>query len=263
MINIDLDTFLLKLFLVPIFIAAVSFAGRRWGPTVSGWLIGLPLTSGPVAFFLALEQGTVFASAASQSIMVGIMSVFIFCLVYSWSAMRLRTLPSILLGFGAFLACTYLLQMASLPLMIGFPSALFVLAVSLLLMPHVHGTKVEALNLRWELATRIIFATVLVFLITGTAQAFGAQLTGLITPFPVYAATLAAFTHGFQGREQAVLLLRGVIAGSLTFILFFLVLSLTLIAWGVAASFLAALVVSLLTHAVSLQFLRKGIWSRA
>lgn len=263
MINIDLVTFLLKLFFVPIFIAAVSLAGRRWGPTVSGWLIGLPLTSGPVAFFLTLERGTVFASAASQSIMVGIMSVFIFCLAYSWSAMRLRTLPSILLGFGAFLACTYLLQIASLPLMIGFPSALFVLAISLLLMPHVHGTKVQVLNLRWELPARIIFATALVFLITGVAQALGAQLTGLITPFPVYAATLAAFTHRFQGREQAVLLLRGVIAGSFTFIAFFLVLSLTLVAWGVAVSFLAAIGVSLLTHVVSLQFLRRERGSRA
>ena len=199
-----------------------------------------------------------------KSIMVGIMSVFIFCLVYSWSAIRLTALPSMLLGFGAFLACTSLLQMASLPLMIGFPTSVFVLAVSLLLMPCVHGTKVQALNLRWELPARIISATALVFLITGIAQSLGPQLTGLISPFPVYAATLAAFTHRFQGREQAVLLLRGVIAGSFTFIVFFLVVSLTIVSWGTAASFLAAIGVSLLTHAASLQFLLSaGVESRA
>ena len=259
MINIDWFTFLLKLFLVPIFIAAVSLAGRRWGSTLSGWLIGLPLTSGPVALFLALEQGVVFASQASQSIMVGIMSVFIFCLVYSWSATRLTAIPSMMMGFGAFLACTYLLQIASLPLMTGFPSSIFVLVVSLLLMPRVHTVRVRALSLRWELLARMICATALVLLITGLAQSLGPQLTGLISPFPAYAATLAAFTHRFQGREQAVMLLRGVIAGSFTFIVFFLVVSLTIIAWGVAASFLAAIGISLLTHAASLQFLRGRI----
>jgi len=256
MINIDWVTFFLKLFLVPIFIGAVSLVGRRWGPTFSGWLIGLPLTSGPVAFFLALEQGTAFASEASQSIMFGIMSVFIFCLVYGWSATRLTALPSMLVGFGAFLACTYLLQIASLPLMVGFPSSILVLAVSLLLMPRVHTTKVQALSLPWELPARMIFATALVFLITGFAQSLGPQLAGLISPFPVYAATLAAFTHRFQSREQAVMLLRGVIAGSFTFIIFFLIVSLTIVAWGVAVSFLAAIGVSLLTHAASFQFLR-------
>jgi ABC-type nickel/cobalt efflux system permease component RcnA len=52
------------------------------------------------------------------------------------------------------------------------------------------------------------------------------------------------------------MLLRGVIAGSFTFIVFFLVVSLTIVAWGVAVSFLAAIGVGLLTHAASLQFLR-------
>ena len=55
-------TFLFKLILSPLLIGAVSVLGRRWGPAISGWLIGLPLTSGPVVLFLALDQGTVFAA---------------------------------------------------------------------------------------------------------------------------------------------------------------------------------------------------------
>jgi len=38
-----------KLLLTPALLGLVSLAGRRWGPAVSGWLVGLPLTSGPVA----------------------------------------------------------------------------------------------------------------------------------------------------------------------------------------------------------------------
>src|SRR5689334_15298204 len=75
-------TFLFKLLVSPLLIGAVSLAGRRWGPAVSGWLVGLPLTSGPVVLFLALEQGTTFAAAAAQAIMLGIISVGVFCLTY-------------------------------------------------------------------------------------------------------------------------------------------------------------------------------------
>jgi hypothetical protein len=256
MVSIDWLTFFTKLILVPIFIGAVSLAGRRWGPTLSGWLIGLPLTSGPVAFFLALEQGNAFASEASQAIMVGIMSVFMFCLAYSWSAIRSAWLPSMMAGVGAFLVTTYLLQMLSPALLIGFVSTILVLTISLLLMPRVSSDKLPPVSPSWDLPVRMISATALVLLITGLAQSLGPELTGLLSPFPVYATTLAVFTHRTQDGKQAVRLLRGVIVGSFTFIMFFLVVSLTIVEWGVGLSFLTAIVVSLLTHTASLQFLR-------
>ena len=45
----------LKLTIVPLLIAAITFAGHRWGPAVSGWLAGLPVVAGPVLFFMAIE----------------------------------------------------------------------------------------------------------------------------------------------------------------------------------------------------------------
>ena len=93
-------------------------------------------------------------------------------------------------------------------------------------------------------------------MITGVAQLFGPQLTGLLTPFPIYAATLAVFIHRSLGGEEAVKLLRGLIVGSITFVVFFLVLSLTLLAWGIAASFLTAIGTGFLTHFTTLQLLR-------
>ena len=64
--NSDKTMLLLKLILTPLLLGGVTLAGRKFGPTVSGWLVGLPLTSGPVSFFLALEQGTKFAAHAAQ-----------------------------------------------------------------------------------------------------------------------------------------------------------------------------------------------------
>src|SRR2546422_11343874 len=70
-----------KLVLTPLLIAAVTLAGRRWGPAVGGWLAGLPLTSGPVSVFLALEQGPGFAARAAVGTLAGLGGGGCFCLV--------------------------------------------------------------------------------------------------------------------------------------------------------------------------------------
>ncbi len=66
-----MDSLILKLVLTPVLIGAASLAGRRWGPAVSGWLVGLPLTSGPITFFLALSHGATFAAAAAVGTLTG------------------------------------------------------------------------------------------------------------------------------------------------------------------------------------------------
>lgn len=78
----------LKLTLTPILIAAATLAGRRWGPAIGGWLVALPLTSGPVAFFLVLDQGAPFAAAAAVGSLLGAAAEAAFALVYSRTASR-------------------------------------------------------------------------------------------------------------------------------------------------------------------------------
>ncbi|HBF50271.1 MAG TPA: hypothetical protein DDX04_07705, partial [Massilia sp.] len=54
----------LKLVLVPLLIYLVTLAGRRWGPSVAGWLSAFPIVAGPILLTLALEQGAPFAASA-------------------------------------------------------------------------------------------------------------------------------------------------------------------------------------------------------
>src|SRR3989442_15484873 len=79
---------LLKVVATPALIAAATLAGRRWGDRLSGWLVGLPLTSGPVVFFLAIEQGSGFATRASLAVLLGTISQAAFALVYARTAVR-------------------------------------------------------------------------------------------------------------------------------------------------------------------------------
>src|SRR5260370_24323229 len=106
---------LLKLILTPLLLGGVTLAGRKFGPTVSGWLVGLPLTSGPVSLFLALEQGTVFAAHAAQGTLMGVISLSAVCVAYCCLSLRCGWLLCWLRRRGPFLAATVLFTRLTLP----------------------------------------------------------------------------------------------------------------------------------------------------
>src|SRR5579859_7987130 len=117
-IGSKIDTLTLKLILTPTLIGTASLVGRRWGPAVSGWLVGLPLTSGPVAFFLSLSQGTLFATAVALGTLAGAISQTVFCIAYS---RLVRTWPwqwSVLASILVFCLVTAILQYVTISLTI-------------------------------------------------------------------------------------------------------------------------------------------------
>ena len=129
-----MDSLVLKLVLTPALIGAASLAGRRWGPAVSGWLIGFPFTSAPIAFFLAINQGVAFAAAAAAGTMAGAISQAAFCVAYGWLAARGWPIA---LGVSclAFALSTAALQGLALPLLSLFAVVIAALLVALRLMP--------------------------------------------------------------------------------------------------------------------------------
>jgi hypothetical protein len=63
-----------KVVVTPLLIGGASLAGRRWGHQLGGWLVALPLTSGPVAFLLATDHGADFAATAAVGMLAGTIS---------------------------------------------------------------------------------------------------------------------------------------------------------------------------------------------
>ena len=60
-----------KLLLTPAIVVLATLAGRRYGRVATGWLIGLPLTSGPINAFFAVEHGPRFAGRAAVGSLSG------------------------------------------------------------------------------------------------------------------------------------------------------------------------------------------------
>jgi hypothetical protein len=251
-------TFLFKLILSPLLIGTVTLLGRRWGPAISGWLIGLPLTSGPVILFLALDQGTAFAVASARAIMPGMISVGVYCLTYSWLARRWRWLPAMLAGWLTVLASTAVLNQITVSALVGAIAVIVVLTVILRLLPDTRGAPLPATPPRWEIPLRMVIATTFVLGVTGLAQILGPHLSGLLAPFPIFATILSVFTHHGQGAAAAGKLLRGVVLGSYSFAGFFLVVAALLQSAGIGVTFLCASLVALAIQGASLWLLRRN-----
>ena len=243
---------LLKLLLTPTLLGLVSLAGRRWGPAVSGWIIGLPLTSGPVSLFLALDHGTAFASRAAEGSLLGLISLAAFCLTYSWLSVHLNWPVSILAGWGAFFALTFALEFVSVPLFLSFVGVIGCFLLVLKLLPGSQSLSIVTKPPRWETPLRMVVAAAFVIVLTGAAGVLGAQLSGLLTPFPVFATILAIFTHHFHGASAARALLRGLITGAFSFAIFFLVIAGLIDRWGILAAFVLATLAALTMHGTSL-----------
>ena len=232
--------FAFKLFATPLLIGAVTLAGRRWGAITSGLLIGLPLTSGPISFILACQYGLDFASRSAVGNLAGQISNCLFCLAYIGLARSFNWLISALAAIAVFFAATWLWNTISWQLWPAFVTLLAVIAVSAWLVPR-HRLQAQSWSPpKWDLPARIATATALVVLLTSVANDLGPQLSGLISPFPAFSVIFAAFTHSQQGAKSASNLLRGVIVGSASYALFFLVVGLLLNGSGIALTYALA-----------------------
>jgi hypothetical protein len=256
----QVQTLALKLLVTPALIGAASLAGRRWGPAVGGWLVGLPFTSAPVVLFLAAGQGPAFAAAAAAGTLAGTISQAAFCLAYAWTA-RLAGWPAALAaGAAAFGVATTGLGLLAVPPLAVFLAVVLALVVTLRLLPGDTCTGVvnSASRAAWDLPARMIVATAFVLLLTGVAPLLGARLTGLLTPFPLYAAVLTVFAHRVDGAGAAAGVLRGLCAGLFGFTVFFLALAVLLEPAGLNLAFAGATAGMLLVQAASLLLLRRS-----
>jgi hypothetical protein len=248
----------LKLALTPLLVGAASLAGRRWGSEIGGWLVGIPLTSGPIAFFLALNPGPRFAAAAAVGIMAGVASQAAFCLVYAWVARRRNWGPSFLAATVAFVVATAVLNVVVLPVVVLFVAMLAVLVASIRLLPTRGAvTTVQIDYPPWDIPARMVVATAFVVALTAAAPVLGPHLAGLLAPFPLYAAVLATFAHRTGGVAPAVGVLRGLLLGLFSFACFFLTLAELLPGQGIAVAFAAAILVALALQGASLALGRR------
>lgn len=253
-----MNILVLKLILAPIVIGTASLAGRRWGPAVSGWIVGLPLTSGPVIFFLAISHDIPFAANAIRGTLSGGFSLIAFCLVHAWLAKRFDWRVSTLGSLSTFALLTLTLEDLALSLFPLFLLVLLTISLGAWLMPRQESDQVAASTLnQWDIPARILVGTSFILFVTGIAPIIGPKLTGLLTTFPLFAGILTIFAQRQQGADGAIHVLRGLIFGLFAFAGFYLVLGLLIERASLGFSFGLATLTALIIQGVSLFILRQ------
>lgn len=248
----------LKLILAPLIIGSASLAGRKWGPAVSGWIVGMPLTSGPVVFFVALSQGVLFAESSALGVLSGGISLVLYALTYAWLATRFKWYVSIAGSILIFSLSTLFLQTVSISLFVIATVVALAIVAGLSFMPKGDVEPGKSEQSRWDIPVRILIGTSFILLLTGIAPFIGSRMTGLLTTIPLYVTILSIFAHRDHGPAAAAHVLRGLLYGMFAFTGFFLVLSLLIEKTSLGVSFGLAACTALAVQGMSLLVLRKS-----
>ncbi|EUC17917.1 hypothetical protein [Paraburkholderia hospita] len=238
----------LKLVLVPGFLAALTMAGRVWGPWVAGWLAGLPVVAGPIVLLLALERGTAFAAQASAASIAAIAASEAFNFAYAWTSRFARWPVALVAGLVAWALVAVLLTHLPVSLAWSLAAACVAVAVSQAGLPRVEGAVPAARVGVIDLALRMLAGALLTLAVTTLSASMGAAWSGMLSVFPLLGIVLAVSAQRAHGASFVALLMRGMVIGRASFAAFFSVVALMMPTLGVLPAFACGAVVSVLVQ---------------
>jgi len=248
---------LLKLTITPAAIALTTLAARRYGNSVGGWLIGLPVTAAPVALFLALEHGSSFAAKVALGLVTGVTAQAAFIVAYVALCKRGAGWPlALAAGTAAFAAAGVGLGLVQPRLAVVWLCSLAALGAGLAFVPSRAFVRPVAPP-RFDLPLRMVLATALVLAITALATTLGPVMSGVVTAYPVLSTLLAVLAHRAAGPQAAVAVYRGLLIGLFALMGFGCALALLLSRLSLGDAFGLALALTLLIQLGSLRVVRR------
>jgi len=226
---------MLKLLVIPGFLLLISLAGKRWGPSVAGWLSGLPVVVGPILFFLAIEQGETFAAQSAMAALSAMFAMIAFCVTYAQVAQRTGWPLALATSLLVWATVAVLLSLIPPSLPLSVIAAATALLAAPYLFPSVQPIVSGPAPKSDKLLLRMIAGAVLTLAVTLLASTVGDRWSGLLAVFPVLGSVMAVFSQQTRGPAFTAALLRATATGMYSFSAFCLVLTLALPELGMNA----------------------------
>ncbi|MGB5830173.1 MAG: hypothetical protein WBH22_27465 [Pseudomonas mandelii] len=226
---------MLKLLVIPGFLLLISLAGKRGGPSVAGWLSGLPVVVGPILFFLAIEQGQVFAAQSATAALSAMSAMIAFCVTYAQVAQRAGWPWALTISLLVWSAVAVVLSLIPPSLMFSVIAAATALLAAPYLFPSVQPIVTGPAPKSDRLLLRMMAGALLTLAVTLLASTVGEGWSGLLAVFPVLGSVMAVFSQQTRGPAFTAALLRATATGMYSFAAFCLVLALALPDMGMSA----------------------------
>lgn len=230
----------LKLTLVPFFLLSVSMSGKWWGPSIAGWLAGLPVVAGPILYLLVLEHGPGFGARAATLSLSAVLASEAFNFAYAWICRRRSWPIALAAALGTWFVAACLLSLLPVSPVWAVCVALTAVLFGQSFLPRSSAVAAGAPLRHADLAGRMLAGAVLTLIVTAVSGRVGATWSGLLAVFPLLASVLSVSSHRAHGPAFVVSLLRGMVLGRFAFAAFCLFLSLALPYQAVTTSFIEA-----------------------
>lgn len=180
---------ILKLFLAPGLVVASSLAGRRWGPSLAGTLVAMPIVAGPILGITCLEHGPSFAARAAGASLLGLVSLALFTVVFAKLSQASRTrhwAVTLLVAWAGCLAADLVLSLLAVPPLVALCLSLTATAVGVKALARIRTDALPPAPAppRWDLPARGAATALLVTALTTAASQLGPDLTGVLAPSP-------------------------------------------------------------------------------
>ena len=220
----DPDMLALKLTLVPLFLLVVSMSGKWWGPSVAGWLAGLPVVAGPILYLLVLSHGSAFGVHAAERALSAVLASEAFNFAYAWTC-RARAWPlalaaGLLAWFAAACGLSFLPDSPWCAAIVALAAVCFGQSF----LPRSTSVAPGASLSRIDLVGRMAAGAILTLIVTSISGWAGAAWSGLLAVFPLLGIILSVSSHRAHGPDFVIALLRGMVLGRFAFSAFCLTL---------------------------------------
>jgi hypothetical protein len=200
-------------------VVAASRAAERAGPFLGAMVATLPVSTGPIYVFLAMDHGVAFVADAATMSVAGTAAIAAFVAGYALAAQRFATAGSLAIATLVWLAAALALQLRAWSFLEACLLFAGTLAAALLGLRRfaVAAAPAAGSPTRLDLPLRALLVGALVVATTLASRAFGPAVTGVLATYPVVFTSLIVILQPRGGGAFAAAVLVNGLKGLLGF----------------------------------------------
>jgi len=245
---------MLRLLIAPLIVLGVTLAQRRFGQSVGGLIVGLPLSTLPLLWLVAMQHGGAFATRMSATILAAGAAQVVVIWLYARLTSRMSPTRAIAMALGAFVLVTTPLVFVHYSVVLAVVLTVGAFSLAVQLWPRDAAPSNE--SGRYRLGLRMVVAASVTMAIASAAGVVGPAMAGLLGALPVMSLMIGFMTHRELGAAASPRFLEGVNRGTMSYVLSILVLTICLrstndVAQSFALAILVAAVVQTMTHYIT------------
>lgn len=232
---------------VAVFIVIAALLSERAGPFFGAMVTSLPVYTGPVYLFLALDHPPEFLAQVTVGSLGSCAVIPIFVMVYALMVRAGRgAIPSLLSALTVWMGIAAIVQLKDWSLIEALIFALPIYGVTILIGRNfTQAVALTPTGRSWrDLLLRVALVTCVVGAVNAMSPFLPVKITGILSIMPTVMMSLVLVLHGRIGGPATAALLIHAITGMVGMLLAVTLVGLTIVPWGPAASLSAGLATS-------------------